>query len=133
MVDDSDGLLENVVAEDMGYKFVYNGVDANRLVTGGQTKLLDEGLVIPEMDASEDLVKNNWSFLCLKALFNYIGRKFHLAESDEVASNEVNDVGVHHLVVKFNHILHKVVPKLVFNQELHLVDDHLGETKFLAK
>ncbi len=102
----SNGLLEDIVSELVGNQARHNGLDAQEPVSGLESKISHQVLVIPKVGALEDLVDLISSLIRLEALFNDIRRKFELTETDEIASDEVEDLVIAGIVLELEHILH---------------------------
>jgi len=69
--------------------------------------------------------------LTFQTLFDYIRRKFHLAQSDEISSDCFEYLFIQVNFLKLKHILYQVVTVGVFNEIVKLVNDNLSQCKFL--
>ena len=131
VIDDVDDLLKDVVTKDMSHKFTNNQIHTRLGLARAITELVDNCHVIPKVGAQEDLGNLHGGLRSLKSLLNHIGGELELAESDEVSSDKVQDLLIHHLVVQFNHILNKIVSILVFDHVVESADNDLGKGHLL--
>lgn len=90
----------------MGHQTRDNSLDAQEPVSGLESKISHQVLVVPKVGAFEDLVDLISSLIRLEALFNDIRRKFELTETDEISSDEVEDLVIAGIVLELEHILH---------------------------
>ncbi len=102
----SNGLLEDIVSELVGNQARHNGLDAQEPVSRLESKISHQVLVVPKVGALEDLVDLISSLIRLEALFNDIRRKFELTETDEITSDEIEDLVIAGIVLELEHILH---------------------------
>ena len=106
-------------------------VHTELLVPRLRSKLAEKHLVVPIVRPFEYLVDLVGRLLCLKALFDHVGREFELAQTHEVPSNEVQYLVVAHLALQLEHILYQIVAKGVLDQEVDPTDNDIGKGQFL--
>ena len=126
-----DGLLQHVVSELVGDEALDNLVHSYFLVSRLGAQLSEQNLIVPIVRALEHLVNLIGCLAGLQALLDHVGAELELAQSHEVAGNEVQDLVVAQLALELEDILDQVVAEGVLDQEVNPADDHVCQRQFL--
>ena len=101
-----DCFLKHIVSELVSYESLYDKFYAEILAAGLGAKFPHERCIILDVCSFENLIDLHCSLLRFETLLDDVWRELKLAESDEIAGNEVQDLVVSLLVIEFEDVLH---------------------------
>ena len=82
----------------MSHKSLDDLAHTKLTVSGLETELPNEDLIIPEVGALEDLINLVSGLSGLKAFLDHIGGEFELTEAHKVSSDKVEDLLIANLI-----------------------------------
>ena len=106
-------------------------VHTQQLVSGLNSKLSVEDLVIPVVRTLEHLIDLEGGLFRLEALFDHIGGEFQLTQAHEVTSDKVENLVISHVRLELEHILYQIVAEGVLDQEVDAADNNVSERQLL--